>query len=86
MIACYGLVSALPKRVTVVACRTSELLDRRGKQTADAVFELNDPPRAWMGLQLGDATGGSAHRCCDRACPVSDLARVNVVDVDELVG
>jgi hypothetical protein len=68
VIACYRVVSAVPKRVTAVACRTSELLDRRGKQTADAAFGLNDPQRAWMGLQLGDATAGSAHRCCGRTC------------------
>ena len=52
MIACYRLVSTLRKRVTKVACQTSELLDTQGKQRADAAFGLNDPPRAWIGLQL----------------------------------
>ena len=36
----------------MVACHTSELLDTQGKQRADAAFGLNDPPRAWIGLQL----------------------------------
>src|SRR5580693_4948888 len=52
VIACYRLVSTLRKRVTKVACQTSELLDTQGKQRADAAFGLNDPPRAWIGLQL----------------------------------
>src|SRR5258708_40167249 len=51
VIACYRLVSKLRKRVTKVACQTSELLDTQGKQRADAAFGLNDPPRAWIGLQ-----------------------------------
>jgi hypothetical protein len=86
VIACYRLVSALPKRVTVVACRTSELLDRRGKQTADAAFGLNVPPRAWMGLQLGTRPQDPRIDAAVEHVLVSDLARVNVVDVDEVVG
>ena len=30
----------------MIACQTSELLDRQGKQLTDAAFGLNDPPRA----------------------------------------
>jgi hypothetical protein len=85
VIAYYRLVSALPKSVTVVTCRTSDLLGRQGKHTADAAFGLNDPPRAWMGSQLGTRPQDPHTDDAVEHVVVSDFARVNVVDVDEVV-
>jgi hypothetical protein len=82
--ACYGFVSALPKRVTVVVRRTSELLDRQAKQTADAAFALNDPTCAWMGLRLGTRPQDPRIDAAVEYVVVSDSARINVVDVDEV--
>ena len=45
VIACYRLVSTLRKRVTMVACQTSELLDTQGKRNIPAPF----PPVKAMG-------------------------------------
>jgi hypothetical protein len=43
LIACYRVVSAVRKSVTVVARQTSVVLDRQSEHIADAAFGLDDP-------------------------------------------
>jgi len=45
LIACYRVVSAMRKSVTMVARQTSAVLDRQSEHIADAAFGLNDPRR-----------------------------------------
>jgi hypothetical protein len=45
LIACYRVVSAVRKSVTVVARQTSVVLDRQSEHIADAAFGLDDPRR-----------------------------------------
>ena len=44
-IACYRVVSAVRKSVTIVARQISAVLDRQSEHIADAAFGLNDPWR-----------------------------------------